>query len=168
MIQSIAMDFLNSVHRSNGRIIDRLDSGAGLLVWLEQTRLVPTGVLATLRTGATAIELDEIAARARVLREWFRAFVRNHWGRTLQDDDLEALTPLNALLERDEVFCQLVETDSKVTGLDLEVKRRWGSAESLLVAIAQALAAFVCETDFSRIECVSSVHRPAQAQGRWN
>ena len=152
MIQPIAMDFLNSVHRSNGRVIDRLDSGEGLLRWLEQARLVPTGVLASLRTGVTAIELDEIAAQARGLREWFRAFVHTHWGRTLQDDDLDALTPLNALLERDEVFCQLVEADSKVTGLDLQVRRRWTSPESLLVAIAQALAAFICETDGRRGE----------------
>jgi predicted RNA-binding Zn ribbon-like protein len=141
--EPIAVDFLNSVRRSNDRLIDRLDTGEALLSWLEQARLVPAAVLAVIRAETPSRELNEIAAQARNLREWFRTFVRVHWGRVLQDDDLEVLTPLNALLERDEAFCQLVEADSKVTGLDLQVRRRWGSPETLLVAIAQALATFI-------------------------
>jgi hypothetical protein len=142
----VAMGFLNSIRDSN----DRLATGEGLLLWLEHAHLVPTCVLATWRLEASSGELNEVAARARGLREWFRGFLREHWGRTLGDEDLEALAPLNTLLERDEVFCQLVETDSKITGLDLQVRRRWDSPESLLIAIAQALAAFICETDFAR------------------
>ncbi len=144
-VEPVAVGFLNSIGHSN----DRLDTGEGLLAWVEQAQLVPSAVLVTWRSETPSMELNEIAARARTLREWFRAFVCAHRGRILQDEDLEALGPLNALLERDEVFCQLVEADTKVTGLDLQVRRRWGSPESLLIAIAQALATYICETDFS-------------------
>jgi hypothetical protein len=148
------MGFLNSIRDSH----DRLATGESLLLWLEQVQLVPSGVLATWRSGISSRELNEIAAQARGLREWFRAFMRVHRGRTLGDEDLEALAPLNTLLERDEVFCQLVEADSQITGLGLRVQRRWDSPESLLIAIAQVLAAFICATDFA---CTELVAEPA-------
>jgi hypothetical protein len=49
-------------------------------------------------------ELDEVAAQARALREWFRGFVLVHMGRPLTAKAQKLLEPLNRLLERDEGY----------------------------------------------------------------
>ena len=98
-------------------------------------------------------ELDAIAAQARALREWFRAFVRKHMGRPLTPKALNELGPLNRLLERDEAFSQISRhRQSDGAGLELRMMRRWRSPESLLLPIGEALAKFVCEEDFTDVK----------------
>jgi predicted RNA-binding Zn ribbon-like protein len=147
------LDFLNSVATPVDREIDWIDSGDGLLAWLEQARLVPAEVLDALRARAIPGELDSVAAQARSLREWFRGFVHAHRGRPLVAKDLEELEPLNRLLERDETFGQVVAPDhGDPTGPELRMMRRWRSPEALLLPIGEALARFVCEEDFSKVK----------------
>ena len=74
----------------------------------EQAQLVPAQVLAAMRSRAMPGELDRLAGQARSLREWFRAFVREHQGRPLDAADLDELAPLNLLLARDEGFSKIV------------------------------------------------------------
>ena len=150
---SLGLDFLNSVATPVDREIDWIDSGEGLLAWLEQARLVPTEVLDALRAQAIPGELDSVAAQARSLREWFRTFVRDRRGRPLIAKDLEVLEPLNRLLERDEMFERIVARPAgDATGLELRMLRRWRSPEALLLPIAEALAKFVSEEDFSNVK----------------
>jgi len=148
---TVALDFLNSAARVNDRDVDRLDNGPGLLAWLEGTGLVPATALEVVRAGSSQMELDEAAAQARSLRDWFRAFVHAHKGQTVGECDLQELNRLNTLLERDDIYSQLVHVDSETTAFGLQVQRRWHSPELLLVAIAQVLAAFVCNADFSQV-----------------
>jgi predicted RNA-binding Zn ribbon-like protein len=147
------LDFLNSVATPVDTEIDWIDSGDGLLAWLEQARLVPAKVLEGLRAQARPGELDGIAAQARSLREWFRTFVRNHRARPLTATDLDELEPLNRLLEQDEGFGRIVADDhGHAAGIDLRMQRRWRSPEALLLPIGEALAKFVCEEDLSNVK----------------
>jgi predicted RNA-binding Zn ribbon-like protein len=150
---ALALDFLNSVATPTDVQVDWLDSGTGLLAWIEQAGLVPAQTLEALRVQAMPGELDGVAAQARSLREWFREFVRSHKGRPLAVKDMPQLTPLNRLLERDEGFGQIVTQDSDA-GLSLkwQMTRRWRSPESLLLPIGETLARFVCEEDFSNVK----------------
>jgi predicted RNA-binding Zn ribbon-like protein len=149
---SPGLDFLNSIATPVDAPVDWLDSGAGLVAWLAQANLVPARALNALTKQSTPGELDKIAEQARVLREWFRGFVRKHMGRPLTPEAIRELAPLNALLGRDETFSRIeVHRDSDGARLELQTTRRWRSPESLLMPIGEALARCVCEEDFASI-----------------
>jgi predicted RNA-binding Zn ribbon-like protein len=149
---SLGLDFLNSIATPVDAPVDWLDSGAGLVAWLAQANLVPAQALNALTKQSTPGELDKVADQARVLREWFRGFVRKHMGRPLTPEAIRELAPLNALLERDETLSRIeVHRDSDGDRLELQTMRRWRSPESLLMPIGEALARCVCEEDFASI-----------------
>ncbi|HEY1900303.1 MAG TPA: ABATE domain-containing protein [Steroidobacteraceae bacterium] len=150
---STGLDFLNSVATPIDVPLDWLGDGEGLLSWLGQSGLVPADVLQTTRERAMPGELDHLAAQARSLREWFRAFVRGHQGRQLEAADLPELEPLNLLLARDEGFGIIVasEREGRIA-LTLKRSRRWTSPESLLLPLGEVLAELVCEEDFSYVK----------------
>jgi predicted RNA-binding Zn ribbon-like protein len=150
---SLGLDFLNSIATPLDTPIDWLDAGDGLLSWLAQAKLVPADALDELKAHAMPGELDKVADQARVLREWFRKFVRKYMGRPLPPRALQELGPLNKLLQRDETFSQISRhRERDGDRFELQVVRRWRSPESLLLPIAEALAKFVCEEDFARVK----------------
>ncbi len=147
------LDFLNSIATPVDEDVDWISDGEGLLAWLEQAGLVPRAALETIRIRSTVAELNDAAARARDLREWFRGFVQKRKGRPLTVRDLRELEPLNQLLERDEQHGEIVANVSAgVTAFELRANRRWQSPESLLMPIAEALARLVCEEDFTHVK----------------
>jgi predicted RNA-binding Zn ribbon-like protein len=149
---SLGLDFLNSIATPVDQPIDWLDSGAGLGAWLAQAELVPPQALNALTRQATPGELDKVATQARALREWFRGFVRQHMGRPLTPKAIRELKPLNALLERDEMFSRVAaHPDTHDDRLELQTTRRWRSPDSLLLPIGEALARCVCDEDFGAI-----------------
>ena len=153
------LDFLNSVGTPVDQQIDWIDSGEGLLAWLEQASLVPRPVLDALRANAQPGELDAVAAQARNLREWFRGFVARHKGHPLTRTALDELEPLTRLLERDLTFAEIAVHDhGDGPHFVLEPKRRWHSPETLLLPIAQALARLICDEDFSHVKACEGPH----------
>ena len=148
---ALALDFLNSLAAPTGTEVDWIQDGEGFLAWLEQARLVPPEALEALRAQAMPGEIDRVAAQARSLRAWFRAFVDARKGRPLGVQDLQELGPLNRLLERDEKFSRIVARHPSA-GLELQAVRRWRTPESLLLPIGEALTRFVCKEDFSNIK----------------
>jgi predicted RNA-binding Zn ribbon-like protein len=149
---SPGLDFLNSIATPVDEPVDWLDSGEGLIEWLAQANLVPAHALNALAEQATRGELDEVADRARALREWFRGFVRKHMGRPLTPKAMRELGPLNALLERDGMFRRIaLRPNSDGDRLELQTMRLWLSPESLLLPIGEALARCVCDEDFATI-----------------
>jgi predicted RNA-binding Zn ribbon-like protein len=149
---SPGLDFLNSIATPVDEPVDWLDSGEGLIEWLAQAELVPAYALNALAEQATRGELDEVADRARALREWFRGFVRKHMGRPLTPKAMRELGPLNALLERDGMFRRIaLRPNSDGDRLELQTMRLWLSPESLLLPIGEALARCVCDEDFATI-----------------
>jgi predicted RNA-binding Zn ribbon-like protein len=149
---SRGLDFLNSIATPVDQPVDWIDRGAGLVAWLAQANLVPPQALNALTKQARPGELDMVAAEARALREWFRGFVREHMGRPLTPKAMRELKPLNALLERDEMFSRVAaHQDTHGDHLKLQITRRWRSPESLLLPIAETLARCVCDEDFAAI-----------------
>lgn len=147
------LDFLNSIATPVDEPVDWIADGEGLLAWLDQAALVPRAVLEAMRGQSSAAELDEIAARARELREWFRVFVRKRKGRPLLAKDLRELAPLNQLLAQDQQHSEIVVNASGgVTSFELRANRHWQAPESLLMPIAEVLARLVCEEDFTYVK----------------
>jgi predicted RNA-binding Zn ribbon-like protein len=162
---AIGLDFLNSIAVPVDAQVEWLASGKDLLGWLKQSGLVPPNVLDALRKKAVPGELDAVAAQARALREWFRAFVHEHKGRPLKPSVLRQLEPLNRVLARDEEFGQIAvgdlahdhtrnhEQDEKpVSGLVWRLQRRWRSPDTLLLPIARAMADLICRDDFTHVK----------------
>ena len=146
---ALGLDFLNSIATPVDTPIDWIDSGEGLLSWLEQAGLVPADVLRNIRSQALPGELDKVADQARHLREWFRGFVRAHKGRPFTAKSLAELEPLNRLLERDDAFSRItVAAKGERPALQLQKCRRWRTPEALLAPIGETLAQFVCTEDF--------------------
>jgi predicted RNA-binding Zn ribbon-like protein len=151
------LDFLNTIAVPVDTLVEWLTSGEDLLAWLSQAQLVPDEVLDAFRKSAIPGELDSIAARACALRDWFKPFVYTHMGRPLEPAALRELEPLNELLSRDEEFGQIAvrPRDPKqraASGLTWRPQRRWRSPESLLFALARALADLVCTEDFTHVK----------------
>ncbi|MFZ0210892.1 MAG: ABATE domain-containing protein [Roseiarcus sp.] len=150
---ALGLDFLNSIATPVDVAIDWIEDGEGLASWLDQAKLVPADAFASIRACALPGELDKVAGQARVLREWFRGFVRSHKGRPLTAEDLAELEPLNRLLERDESFSRIVPGSAGgYRLLELETIRRWRTPEALLLPIGEALAQLVCNEDFSNVK----------------
>ena len=154
-----ALDFLNSIATLWENEIEWIDDGRDLLAWLELADLVPPSVLRQVRKEAVPEVLDAIAARARELREWFRAFVANHAGQPLQSTALADLGPINRLLERDDSY-RLIEasnspqqdSDTNSPALRWRQHRRWLLLDALLLPLAESMGDLVCSTDFERVK----------------
>lgn len=152
------LDFLNSVATPVDEEVDWISDGEGLVSWLEQAGMVPPAALAALRSQSTSAELDAVAEQARALREWFRGFVRQRKGRPLAAADVRELAPLNRLLERDERHGEIVaDVTDEISRFELRANRRWKSAESLLLPIAEALARLVCDENFTQVKACEGV-----------
>lgn len=156
---SEGLDFLNSIATPVDTTIDWIEDGEGFLSWLDEAGVAPREVLEEFRARAVPGELDAVAAQARSLREWFRAFVVARMGRPLDSGDLAALDPLNRLLARDEGFREIVPSAAgDAAGLALRDARRWRSPEALLLPIGERLARFVCEEDFTHVKACEGRH----------
>lgn len=152
---SRALDFLNSLAVPAEKEVDWLANGEQLLAWLEAAGLVEPAALKEVRRSANPGELDAVASNARGLREWLRDFVTRHRGRPLTRSVLTELEPLNVLLARDEQFTQIAlrpKDDAHDSALELVPKRRWRTADALLLPVAEAIARLVTGADFTYIK----------------
>ena len=158
LADSPALDFLNSVAVPTDTQVEWLGSGEDLLNWLREAGMVDPQVLRELGEAAGPGELDAVAAQARALREWFRAFVRQHQGARLTRKSFKELEALNRLLARDEAFEQIEIGDKASTSGDEPSelvwvrRRRWRSADSLLLPIAQSMAELLATADFTHVK----------------
>ena len=149
LADALGLDFLNSIATPVDVPIDWIDDGEGFLNWLVQAGLVPEDILRSMRVRALPGELDRVADQARGLREWFRGFVCRHKGQPLTAEALAELDPLNRLLEREEMFSQVVPV---AEGFALQSQRRWRSPDSLLLPVGETLARLVCTEDFTHVK----------------
>src|SRR6201997_932545 len=150
------LDFLNSIGTPADTVVEWIGNGEDLLAWLSEARLIDPAEVAFIRANSFPGELDEVAAQARALREWFRDFVRSHMGRPLSAKALTLLEPLNRVLERDEGYGAIVPRSanhrSSGSGFELRRLRRWSTPNAVLLPIAEALAHLVCSSDFSLVK----------------
>jgi hypothetical protein len=178
----LALDFLNSIVTSGQNVVELLANGEDLLSWLVEAQLLERGDAAAVRASSLPGELNEVAAQARALREWFRKFVLAHMGRHLTDQALDLLKPLNCVLQRDEKYWAIVGTSQRArkaqgqSGLELRSLRRNTKPNALILIIAQAMADLVCSKDFSLVKArngempplffLDTIHKPVQLQDR--
>jgi predicted RNA-binding Zn ribbon-like protein len=158
-----ALDFLNSIATPVETPVEWIASGEDLVEWLDAARLVPKGVLGTMRRSTVPGELDAVAAQARALREWFRKFVDGHSGRPLRQETVKELAPLNRILERDQEYGQITRREqgqgpAMRSALVWRPLRRWQTPDTLLLPIAKSMAELVCDEDFSYVK---GCERPA-------
>jgi predicted RNA-binding Zn ribbon-like protein len=152
-----ALDFLNSIAVPWGDEIEWLTDGTDFIAWLELARLVPPEAAARVRAQAGTRALDAVAGEARELREWFRSFVARHSRRPLARRALQELALLNEVLERDDLLWQIEAARPDTADRDghepralrWRTERRWDNPRALLLPIAHAMGALVCEKDFS-------------------
>ena len=151
-----ALDFLNTVATPWGETIEWLGNGRDLLDWLIRAGLVPVPVAQRFQRTARERELDQVARRAREMREWLRDFVRRHAGRPLPPGAVRGLGRLNRLLAHDELFRRLepMPHAGEVPAMPPEPaaqwrwERRWPTTEALLQPIAEAIGELACRADF--------------------
>jgi predicted RNA-binding Zn ribbon-like protein len=152
------LDFLNSIGTPVDSIIEWIANGEDLLAWLVEGKLMDPAQVAFIRANSFPGELDEVAAQARALREWFRDFVRSHMGRPLTAKALNLLEPLNRVLERDEGYGAIVpksahlKNSPAVPGFEFRRLRRWGTPNAVLLPIAEGMADLICSADFSLVK----------------
>ncbi|MCK9687012.1 CGNR zinc finger domain-containing protein [Scleromatobacter humisilvae] len=157
LAEAAGLDFLNTLAIPVDVEVEWLGSGEDLLAWLEAAGLLDQAALDEVRALATAEELDAVAAQARALREWLRGFVQRHRGKPLTRSAEGELEPLNGLLARDRTFTQIVarpraELRDGDSALEVVARRRWQSADDLLLPIAQAIAELVSRADFAEVK----------------
>ncbi|HTV38991.1 MAG TPA: CGNR zinc finger domain-containing protein [Candidatus Sulfotelmatobacter sp.] len=155
----LGIDFLNSVAIPVDSVVDWISTGEDYLDWLRQAELLTTNDISIIKSNFSAGELDEIARRARELREWFRGFARDHKGKPLPAKALTKLKPLTDLLGLDQMFWSIVPKTSKdksdgrsPMNFRLQTQRRWRTAESLLALVAEEIAKVICSADFTCIK----------------
>ena len=149
---SLGLDFLNSIATPVDQPMDWLDRGEGLVAWLAQAKLVPTQALNALTKQATLGELDKVADQARVLREWFRGFVRTHMGGRLRQTR-------SATSRRSTRFSSVTKCSVEwrcirtPTAIIWNCNRRGAGdrQNGLLLPIGETLARCVCDEDFANI-----------------
>ena len=157
LAEAAALDFLNTFAIPVDVEVEWLGSGEDLLAWLEAAQLLDQAALDEVRALATPEQLDAVAAQARALREWLRGFVQRHRGKPLVRSAEGELEPLNGLLALDRTFTQIVaraKADMRDgdSALKLVARRRWQSADDLLLPIAQAIAELVTTADFAEVK----------------
>jgi predicted RNA-binding Zn ribbon-like protein len=146
---SPGLDFLNSIATPVDTPVDWIGDGMGLMAWLRQAGIVPPLTLDAIEQNSSAKALDDVAARARELREWLRRFVVTYRGRPLSVRYDRELEPLNELLRQDQSYYQLIIGEQ---GIHLDAQHRWSSPDSLLIPIAETIARLISEEDFTHIK----------------
>jgi predicted RNA-binding Zn ribbon-like protein len=159
----LALDFLNTVATPVDTPLEWLANGEDLLAWLEQAGAIDESVAALFCSSGS--ELQVVVEEARRLREWFRAFVRQHKGKKLGAASLRELAPLNRLLAEDDTYRQVVAAAKTVTRnaallvqpLSWSEQRRWTNPRRLLQPIAEAMGDLVCHGDFRLVRACEGV-----------
>jgi len=152
-----ALDFLNSIAEPSSVEYEWLASGQDLLDWLLTAELVPARVFKEFSNKKFIKELDEVAHKARKLREWLRDFVIRHAGSALEPVSIKELKSINKLLSGDCAYTQIelnTEQDEaySTTPLVINLNRQWSEPNSLLFPLAEIISDLVCHVDFSQIK----------------
>jgi predicted RNA-binding Zn ribbon-like protein len=155
----LALDFVNSRSTPLGVWTEWLGDGIELLNWLEEAGAIEGTDATRFREDVRAGKaLDEVAERARTLREWLRGFIARHAGREIGAEAVADLGPLNDLLARSDSYWQVAGWRDPGAALApdqrplrLQRGRRWTTPEQLLQPLAEAIADLVCNEDFRLI-----------------
>jgi predicted RNA-binding Zn ribbon-like protein len=153
------LDFLNSLPRVNGELVDLWNDDEDVLRWLAHA-----GIRAN---GSAEMEPLALLHAARLLREIIHKAIERRKSEKPVD-----VRPLNAFLAKCESHLELITLPQR----SLEVERRWEARtpEQLLAPIAEAAAELLATGDFDLVrecedqECVLWFYdRTKSHQRRW-
>jgi predicted RNA-binding Zn ribbon-like protein len=166
------LDFINSGDPSKPGETDWIDSGEKFLTWLEHAQLVPSDVLQRMRSQCGLSTVDEVAMKARAMREWLRDLLQQHRPPASSSVDLSELRRLNEILCGDEVYYCIVAPKEEEGSYSLQPVRRWLTPQTLLYPIGEAIAKLICEVEFSKIRTCEGcdqvfVDRTRRQARRW-
>lgn len=141
-----ALNFVNTRCAPWQEQIELLATGLTFLDWLVSAQLLGETDRVRLAGMVTVAELDQVAAEARELREWLRRQIGS-WARAEASKGVPAAVAkrLNGILATDGQYLQLVTVPGGAS--QLQVRRRWNSADQLLVLPAGAAADLFANAD---------------------
>lgn len=143
-----ALDFLNTRTSPYGVQFDWLSDGADLLDWLVTVKALDAATAEHLAAIWNPARIDQAAAEAGELREWFRAALKQR--HKTGEFSPEVIERLNDLLKRDSGYGQISAPDAD-GHRHISDRLHWGDPGQLLVPIAASIANLVCEADFSLV-----------------
>jgi len=145
----VALDFLNSIASPQGEPLEWIADGAAYLQWLEDSGTVqPQQRKAALKSFSQA-QLNEIAAEARQLREWFRKLLVTVKARCNSAITPRDISKLNGYLTA-ATFSRQLERDAD-DRLGLAWKSRASGVRMFLFPTVEAMAELLCEEDHSLV-----------------
>lgn len=153
----LALDYLNTLVVLPDRTVDFIGDGESLLCWMQRTGMIDEKDGATIRWHGSTHLLDEVAQRARNLREWFRSVARRRIQCAEAIDVHEVAWWLNPILRGDATSTLLVPTDSGTCSpLQLRTIRRHACPSTLEIALADMLASFLVDAPWDSIRICAS------------
>jgi predicted RNA-binding Zn ribbon-like protein len=144
----VGLDFVNTTAAPRGAMIEWLSDGADLLAWLVSVAALDAPTARHLAAIWNPARIDQAAAEAVELREWFRGALEQH--RAGSGFPPAVIERLNRLLERDAAYSEIGQPDADGHRPMLQ-RRHWSDPGQLLVPVAASLADLVCSGDWSLI-----------------
>ncbi|MEJ2793415.1 CGNR zinc finger domain-containing protein [Iodobacter sp. LRB] len=146
----LALDFINSIAKPQNDVIEFIPDGSSLLVWLQDAQLITAGEAEHLATRFGLNQLDQIAHRARAIREEFRAILEEiKYSQALPESSTLLLSNINHLLHEDPRLVEVQLIEGKVSKTQI---RRWEKVEQVLASIAETIVDLLAEADFKLIK----------------
>ncbi len=144
-----ALDLLNSVCAPWGNNIEWIENCDDLLAWMEQSCLISIDDSYWFRSKFSSVELNQVSAMARDLRERFRTFIKENHDQSADTNQSELLTLLNSILNKGNQYHK-IEIDKTTHVPEMHLKYRWQTSEDILVPLAKTMSDYICNTDFSQ------------------
>jgi predicted RNA-binding Zn ribbon-like protein len=146
-----ALDLLNSICSPWGEELDWLSDGAELIHWLHSANMITTDDACWISQHFSALQLDEVAIKARALRESFRNIV------VISAKNADLHVPEKDLIQLNEILSKLcqypqIELKNEAKAYDVTKHHHWNKPEDLLHPFAVAIADYLSSVDLPRIK----------------
>ncbi|KAB7614717.1 hypothetical protein F9L33_08810 [Amylibacter sp. SFDW26] len=133
-----ALDFMNSECFFGDGMIEWIGNGADLLSWMVKSDLITEDIRVASERQFSQKSLDDVAIKARSLRDWLRAFTAGS-----EKSDLKILTDI---LAKDNLYWTVTQGDDD-HALVWRQERTYKKASDLLLPIAEVIGDFICNVD---------------------
>jgi predicted RNA-binding Zn ribbon-like protein len=143
-----AIDFLNTAYAPGGQQIETIGSGAALLAWMVEARLLSEAESATLAKRFTRKALDAAASEARSVREWARTWL-TAWRANPARDYGDEISVLNKLLARETRVREVVSSKRR---FELVERPRFADASALVTRIGLEIARLLVQEEPSLVK----------------
>lgn len=136
-----AMDFLNTFFMYEGKETDVIADGQLLLRWLVKSELMREAEIEKIKRSLGKKDLDNLAARARELRDWAAKWVAQ-WCKQPEADFSNELRTLNRWLKHGSFQRAVIADKNNISIIE---HRSLVSADELLALLAEQIARLVAE-----------------------